>query len=443
MRNQLNRPNTMAMYLALALVAASLSAGEQHSPTSTERALDLDACVRIAVAENPLLRAAEEGVAAAAESIGIAHAAYYPEVALDARYRRFDTHVFLPSGLSLEDSLIGATDDWSTALRAGYTVYDGGVRRAQGNAAIAYREAASHGLERVRQDVVLAVHQAYFRVLSAEAAISAVEARMERSRDHLELAMALKQAGAVPQADVLRARVEEAGARLALVLAEGDSRIAYGDLATAMGLPASLPLTVVAQMPVAGGPSSFDDERAVERALEQRAEMKAVQERISAAEHQTAAIKGAYKPQVRAELALGVRDSEFLPEDEDWSVGASVKVPIFSGFAKAHRVERAAIETKILIAESEALANRIRQEVWTASSKLGSAQEGVRQSETLRDEAQQSLGFARARYEAGAGTINDLLDAESMLTAADAAQVAAVLSYRVAKSLVLRAQGDL
>ncbi|MBZ0112491.1 MAG: TolC family protein [Thermoanaerobaculia bacterium] len=443
MRNRLDRPNPMRMYLALTLVAASLSAGEQPSPAPTDRALDLDACVRIAVAENPLLRAAEEGVAFAAESVGIARAAYYPEVALDARYRRFDTHVFLPSGLSLQESSLGATDDWSTALRAGYTVYDSGVRRAESNAAIAVRESASHSRERVRQDVVLAVHQAYFRVLSTEAARSAVEARMARSRDHLELAMALKQAGAVPQADVLRARVEEAGARLALVQADGDSRIAYGDLATAMGLPAALPLTVVDQMPVEAESSPHDDEEALGRALEQRAELKAAQERISAAEHQVVAIEGSYKPHVRAELAFGLRDSELLPEDQDWSVGASVQVPIFSGFAKSHRMERAAIETKILEAEAEAVSNRIRQEVWTASSRLESATEGVRQAEALQDEAQQSLGFARARYEAGAGTINDLLDAESMLTAADAAQVTAVLSYRVAKSLLLRAQGDL
>lgn len=57
--------------------------------------------------------------------------------------------------------------------------------------------------------------------------------------------------------------------------------------------------------------------------------------------------------------------------------------------------------------------------------------------------AQESLRFARARYEAGASTITDLLDAESALTQADAAHLAAGLGFRVASARLLRAEGGL
>ncbi len=247
----------------------------------------------------------------------------------------------------------------------------------------------------------------------------------------------------MPQADVLRARVEHAGARLAIVQAEGGMKIAYGDLNSAMGLPASLPVSVLAAATTVPDPAVQDAEIALERALARRPELEAARERVAVSEHQTAAIKGAYGPRVQAEVAVGARDSEFLPEDRDWSVGVSLRLPLFSGFAKTHRIERAAIEVKIREAEAEALVNSIRQEVWAASSSLTSAAESVRQSEELRTEAVQSLKFTRARYQAGAGTINDLLDAESTLTQADSAHVAAVLGYREAAALLLRVQGAL
>ena len=71
--------------------ATSPTAGEDSPPGSerlaaAEAPLALDAAVRIALAENPLLRAAAEGVTAAAEGVGIAKAAYFPEVTAESSW---------------------------------------------------------------------------------------------------------------------------------------------------------------------------------------------------------------------------------------------------------------------------------------------------------------------------------------------------------------------
>lgn len=412
-------------------------------PSAAGQPLDLDACVRIALSENPELRAATETVAASAESVGVARAAYYPEVSFDGRYRRFDTHVFLPSGLPVEDTTLGATNDWSAGLTIGYSLFDSGVRRSELRAAAAGVEASTQDSRRVGQDVVFSVHRAFYRLSSADAWLTAARARESRARDHLRLAETLQEAGAVPHADVLRARVEHADARLAVVQAESEVTIAQGDLATAMGLPASSPITVRAPDPAPEELLAPDPEDALEKALASRPELATARERIQAAKHHASAVKGSYGPRVDAEVALGTRDSELLPEDEDWSVGLAVRIPLFTGYAKKHRVERAALETKVLEAEAEALTDRVEQEVWAAASDLASAAESVRQTEEILSEAKESLAFSRARYRAGAGTINDLLDAESALTHAESTQVAAVLAYGLANSRLLRAQGEL
>lgn len=81
--------------------------------------LTLDALLRIALDQNPLQPAAREGVASAKESVGVAKAPYYPLVSMNAGYRRWETHAFLPSGLGGPNppSTIGPGDDWSLALK--------------------------------------------------------------------------------------------------------------------------------------------------------------------------------------------------------------------------------------------------------------------------------------------------------------------------------------
>jgi outer membrane protein len=56
-------------------------------------------------------------------------------------------------------------------------------------------------------------------------------------------------------------------------------------------------------------------------------------------------------------------------------------------------------------------------------------------------EAQEALRLARARYDAGAGTINDLLDAEAALTQAESLRIQTVYGEQVAISALRRASG--
>ncbi len=441
-------PAPPALRLGLAVATDVQTAAEQQpqpaaQPPAPGQPLGLTALVRIALDTNPLVRAAQEGVAAARESIGVARASYYPKLDLDASYRRFDTHVFLPVGLPVSATTVGPTDDWGASVKTAYILFDSGQRRAERDAAVATGKAAAHDAVQVRQDVVLGVNRAYYRVLSALAARSAVATHLARSHDHLEIARTRHAAGAVPKSDVLRAEVELADAQLAVVSADGAVRVAYGELNTAIGLPVDFPVTVSDSDEPIQPPAADSTKSALDQALNNRPELQGARERTAAANRHVAAVKGAYGPQLVAQGAFGWRDSEFLPQDKDWSAGLSVRVPLFTGFARTHRVTRAATEVRAMEGETAALAARIQQEVWTASSALEEAHQSVLQSEVLRAAAEESLRFARARYEAGAGTIADLLDTESALTQAEASHVSAVFNYHVAKAMLLRAEGNL
>ena len=404
--------------------------------------LDLEACVRIAVQKSPFIRAAQEGTVAATEAVGISRAPLYPEVGFDARYRRFDTHVFLPQGMNVPATTVGPTDDWMAGLKASYVLFDSGLRRAELDAANLGQAATEEDARRVLQDVVLGVRQAYYRLLAAQEARVAAGARVARRRDHSRIASARKAAGAAPQADVLRAHVEVADAELALVRAETDVRIAKGDLNVAMGLAVDRPVEIEKDT-ASRGAEPPDVSVALALAREQRPEVKALRQRVAAANSGVVAAKASFGPRVKAEGAFGWRDDRFVPADKDWSAGLAVQIPVFTGFASTHRSRKAASEAALKEAELAQLHARIDQEVWTAHARLLEARQAVAQTEVLKDEATETLRFVRARYEAGASSITDLLDAEAVLTQAESGHVQAVLGVQLAGLRLKRVEGEL
>lgn len=426
----------LALIVALPLASSSAAQPAPGDP------LDVEACVRVALDKNPLYRAAQEGVVAAREAVGVSRAPYYPEVGLEARYRRFDTHVFLPQGLTVPTTTVGSTDDWSAGLKASWVLFDSGLRRAELDAARSGQSATEEDATRVRQDVVLGVHQAYGGLLAAQAAREAVAARVARSGDHLAIANRRKAAGAAPQADVLRAQVEVADAELAVVRAESAVRIAKGDLNSSMGLPVDLAVAIREGAPTIGAEAS-DVSTALKRAREQRPEAKSLRQRVAVAKSGVTAAKATFGPRLKAEGAFGWRDDTFLPHDKDWSVGLAVQIPVFTGFASTHGTLRAASEAASKEAELAQLDARIDLEVWTAHSRFTEARQVVTQAEVLKSGASESLRFARARYEAGASSLTDLLDSESALTQAESGWVQAVLGLRLAAIRLMRAEGEL
>jgi TolC family type I secretion outer membrane protein len=408
--------------------------------------LNLRDCVGIALADNPSGRAAAAGVLAAREAVGEARAPYYPEVGLQAGYRRFQTHAFFPDWVRIpagSSSVVGPTDDWLGGLRARYVLYDFGERRAQMQIARAGQGLAEEEALRIRQDILLAVYHGFFGLTSALEARTVAGQNLERTRDHLRLTRERKEAGAVPKADVLRAQVEVSNAELALVRAENLIRLARGNLNTALGRPVETPLALTAERQPLLGPEQIDLHQAFLQAVRSRPEIKAAVQKVKASRGKVERAQSSYGPRLKAEGGYGWRDNDFLPQDEDWAVALTIEWPLFTGFARKHRLAQARADLSREEADAQRLNLAVRQEVWNAFSRIQEAFQALQTTQTLVQEALESHRLSRERYEAGAGTITDLLDAQTALARAQASRVEAEWDYQIALAQFKRATGTL
>jgi outer membrane protein len=410
-----------------------------------ERPLTLAACVQIALNENPTRRAAQEGVAAARESVGMAKSLYYPTVGLDAAYQRWETHAFLPEGLTGmgKPSVIGPTDDWSSGLSARYLLFDSGRRAAELRTALSRQGIAEEDEASIRQDIAMAVHQAFYNLLSTMEAQAVAEQNRTRAEDHLRLTTERWEAGAVAKADVIRAQVEVADAKLQLVRSDGAISLARGSLNTAMGLPVEMKVALDVENRNMDSPDKIDVTGALNQAVERRPELKAALHRIEASRNSIDVAKSAFGPTITANAGYGYRDSEFLPEDKDWSAGVGIALPLFEGFKRSHDVSRAKHELAKEEAEIRHLVLKVREEVWVAQTKLKEFREATQASEAVVRDARESMRMTRERYEAGVATATDLLDAQTTLARAEYLLVEARWSYFSARAALHRAMGTI
>lgn len=436
------------LYVVLFSLSSSGVALSQTTTGASElttRVLSLQECVSIALDDNPTLQAAHFGVRAVEEAAGAAKAPYYPQVGVSAGYHRWDRTVFLPGGMELPNSsdTIGATDEWDGRVYAWYTLYDSGQRRAELLAAKAETQATTDEAQTVRQDIILLTHEAYFRVLEAKANRTAAQDSVHRSEQHLTEAQKRFEAGDVPQADVLRARVDASNAKLDLVRAQNVLRIAHSNLNAAMGLHPLLALTIEERYPEPVAPDNVDLAWALESALQSRPEVAFAQSRAEAASRRIDAAGGKYGPRLKAEGHYGRRDDEFLPEADDWSAGVTLNIPLFTGFERTHRVAEAKALWERSRAQQNQIALEVRKTVVEAFSHLTEAWQTAETTAVMLLDARESLRLIASRYAVNAATMTDLLDAEAALAAAEAKNVAALAGQQITSARFMRAIGEL
>jgi outer membrane protein len=398
--------------------------------------LTVDVAVRIAIDRNPVTRAAAEGVRVAQEAAGEARALYYPTLSVAASYARWETHAFLPEGLggSTIPSTIGPTHDWTAALTGRYTLYDSGRRAADLRAALAQQRVAEHEAARVREDLALEVRRAFYALAAARDGERVADTNLARAEEHLRLAQERRAAGAVSGGDVVQAQVHVAEARLARVRVGSLVQQARGALNTAMGLPVATPVEADSQDAWVAPPDAVEVSEGLAQALTDRPVIEAAVQRALATTETVSAAQSAFGPRIAAEWSAGLRDSDFFPSDRDWRAGLTVTWSLFDGFAKRHRLAGARAARARDEAEVERTKQTVQAEVWSAHATIRESHEAIAAAEVLIRDAEENVRIARERYRVGAGTVNELLDAQAALARAGAVRAQAAWEYRTARA---------
>ena len=372
-----------------------------------DRALSLPELTELALQNNPRTRQAWYGARAVAAGLGIEQAGSLPQVTGTVNLQR-----------SEQGGQAGNQIAWLTrygpSVTLTYLLYDFGVQSSQIKAAEFQALAAALTQNRVLQDVVLDVEQAYYQLLGAEQLVRSNELFLKSVKTSLDATQRRREAGLAIVADVYRAETQVAQAQLNLTRSQGGLEKARGQLASAVGLPVNATLRVqsIEQEPrIREITESLQD--ILGRAKAARPDLVAAEAQALASRAQADAAAKEGFPTITVNASSGrtffMHDRPFTDSN---SIALNLSIPLFTGFNHTYSVRQAEAKAAQAEAARDAVQRQTELEVWQYYYDVQTAAGGVNSTGVQLRAAQQAAEATLARYRSGFGSLLDLITAQ-------------------------------
>lgn len=413
-------------------------AGQSCADLDFSKALTLADVTEAALCNNPQTRESYANAKVQAAQLGIAKSAFLPTLT--------DSFGVNQNFVNPESASRGREfSNLSNSLAASYLLYDFGNRDAALENARQLLNAVSATQSAVVQNILLATVKAYYQVQSDIALLEATKQAERFNLESFKAAEAKYKAGVSTPADKLQAETAYAQAMLNRISAEGALKTDYGILANVMGMNANVPLNLVPSVnsPVNTSEIERDINQLIEYARVRRPDLVASEAQVSAAKAGILASRAAAKPTVSVGVSNSFQDGSSLSSTNSATLGLTVTVPIFSGYAPTYRIRSAEATAEVREAQRDQLKLQISLDVWTAFQNLRTAHETIKSAEVLVNSATESARVALGRYKAGVGNIIDTLNAQSALASANQQKIKADLNRNTARAALAQAIGTL
>jgi outer membrane protein TolC len=291
-----------------------------------------------------------------------------------------------------------------------------------------------------RDLVVLACAQLYLQAVSAQSRITSARARLATAEALYDLAADRKKSGLAAGIDVLRAQVERESERQRVIVAENEAAKRKIELARAIGLPLGQAYRTVDDMPQSPPPELTRD-AALTRAYEARADLRAAEARVRAAEESRKAARGEALPSIGVSGDFGAIGNDVATSKSTFTLAAGVKIPIFEGGRAQAKMQAADAHLEEARATLEDTRSRIYYEVQAVFLDLEASQDRVKVADGVVGLAQEQLRQAQDRFAAGVAGNIDVVQAQEALARATDDRIESLFSLNMAKASLARAVG--
>ena len=420
-----------------------------------QESLSLEQAIRIALDQNPGLRASDAAESSAGERVVAARAGYYPSLNYSESVQRgtnpvyvfgslLEQHRFQASNFDL-DSLNrpDALTNFSSQLTLEQRIFDGHQTHHRLRSSELGLEMMREQKRQAQMDLLAAVAEAYYAAVLARENQRVAEEALETAEADLERALSLRQAGMTTDADVLSLRVSRSESQERLIRAENELAIAQARLNHLMGVPLATEHALSSSLRPAP-PLEMEMPPLEAQALQHRPEASQAQTALALAQTQNQLARAAFLPEISMVGTFEANRQSFAARGgSNWMAGATLQWNLFRGHADRARLA----ETSFLQAQREQeqlqISSALRLEVRQAYLSLQAANRRMDVGEAAIAQAEESHRITANRYEAGLANSTELLRTQTALSEAKTRYLAAVFDQRVATVRLERAAGIL
>jgi outer membrane protein len=424
--------------------------------------LTISQAVDAAVKNYPAIRVSQEQINAAAAGIQLARTAYLPRVDMLAQANRATRNnvfgLLLPQSTipSMSGPVLGTNNfgtAWGSAVGTLVTwePFDFGLRKASVAAATAARAQQEAAFKRTQFDVTVAAADAFVTLIAAQETVRAAQAGVDRAEVLSRTIGALVNAELRPGADASRAQAELAAARTQLIQAQQAVDVSRANLSQFVGLePAQItasapkllqlpPQPIVPPLDTAANPLAVEQNAVVDQL---RAQLRILERSYFPRFYLQGA---AYARGTGAEVSgtnLGGLNG-LAPTIQDYALGFSVTFPVFDLASIRAKEAGQSATIRAETARYQQIATDLKARWNAAVATLGGARNVAANTPVQVAAARATTEQATARYQSGLGNIDEIAEAQRLLTQAEIDDALARLGVWRGLLSVASAAGDL
>jgi outer membrane protein len=425
------------LVLSALLPAAAGAQVASSSPADSLRPISLTEAVSLAQRNSPAAVQARGQMRTAASAIRSAYGSFLPSLSMSMGQTKQGGQRFDP----LRGPVTQSASPWQYSLgfSSNLELFDGGRRFADLRAARADEDAAESNDVAQRFNIALQVKREYANVLAARESESAARAQLEQAEAQLRSSVARVQAGAATMSDSLRSLIQVGNARLALITAQNNLRVASASLTRFVGTPF---------MVTANPADTLDridfgiDSLALSQLAIRGPAVVQAERNLAAATAGEWAAKTSYLPTINLSFSYNGnrQDSSYVLTFGPYAYGRQFRVsmnyPLFNNFSREDQVLRARVAEDNAAAALRDTRLAAQQSIIQQLGALRTAEERIRIQQASVLAAEEDLRVMQQRYALGASTLLDLLTSQSQLNQARAALIQARQDYRIARAQI-------
>lgn len=411
------------LLLFLGLLLATTVHAQDKGPITLQEAID------IALENNYQLKQAANNLELAQKTITSEYADFLPSVSgnLSASSRKGQQLVRQGDTQVFEDNV---TNGLSGSLSASVPLFNGFDNILSLRISKSEKLSSEEQLQRAREKVIFQTASNFLQVLLDEQLLQIAKENLEASRKQLEQVRAQVEVGSKPTVDLYNQESEVASNELTVTQRENNLRLSRLGLIRQLQIDPRGDYTFVTpdfgpDSTVNAGSTAYSVDNLIDRALENRSDLKSEMAKLTALELQLKQTKYNLIPTLSASARLsssyndqyfggGVSfGDQFYDQNFTTSIGLSLNIPIFSNWNRINQIQTAKINLKNAELSLENTRLQIIQEVTQAYNDYLSYKKELEATQKALQAAQKTYETQQQRYKVGASTLIELSEANA------------------------------
>jgi TolC family type I secretion outer membrane protein len=390
----------------------------------SKKVLSIDECVKIALKNNFTARSAQENYKSARWELLGGWSGFLPTLGLSSGWTIGNE---FPKKLDY--------DEYSFNLGINQTIFNGGANFATYNFKRSGKRSAWDDLKLAEKSVALSVKEGCYNLLKAQMLYEVQIDAVKKSIEQLNMARARYDLGSASLSDYLKAKVQLGNDSLNLITYANNVKLTEASLNSLLGLDINTPLEIDAKLEYKKLEANLEDE--TKKALEKHPQVDKAKMGVNQAHSSLTAARSANFPNISFSGSYswknyGFPSSRDIEKIDSWGIGINVSLNIFEGFLTTSKVRSAKAMLNLAKENLKQSKRDLELEIKQAYLSVNEAEQKIRLTDEALKSAEEDLKLTQEKYNLGAASILELLDANVSYKTAKSNQVQALYDYNLA-----------